>query len=42
MTPTGWSDQLADWQAWLDNHLDDPALIAGCHRIGRRLAGDGR
>ncbi len=33
-----WQEQLAEWAVWLDNHLDDPELIAGCARVGRRLA----
>ena len=33
-----WQAQLEAWSRWLDQHQDDPALIAGCHRIGRRMA----
>lgn len=31
---------LETWQAWLDQHRDDPELIAGCARLGKILAGD--
>lgn len=33
-----WEQQLEAWSQWLDQHADDPAVIAGCHRIGKRLA----
>lgn len=33
-----WKMQLADWQTWLDEHGNDPALVAACHRLGRRLS----
>jgi hypothetical protein len=39
---SAWEQQLSEWSDWLDQHLDDPALIAGCHRIGKRLAESGR
>lgn len=29
---------LQTWRAWLEEHLDDPELIAGCERLGRILA----
>lgn len=35
---TTWEQQLAQWSRWLDRNLDDPALIAGCHRIGKKIA----
>jgi len=34
-----WDEQLTAWSQWLDQHADDPALIAACQRIGKTLAG---
>ena len=31
----------AEYAAWLADHHDDPALIAGCDRLGRLLAEGG-
>ena len=36
-----WDEQLTAWSQWLDQHADDPAVIAGAARIGRLLAGVG-
>ena len=38
---TDWSAQLAAWSQWLDDHRDDPALIAGAHRLGKRMTSAG-
>lgn len=35
-----WAEQLAQWQTWLDEHYDDPTVIAACTRLARRLGGD--
>lgn len=37
-----WDEQLDQWGTWLDDHRNDPAVIAGAARIGRLLAGDAR
>ena len=38
MTP---AEAAAAYRAWLADHHDDPALIAGCDRLGRLLAEGG-
>lgn len=37
-----WPEQLAGWSEWLDQHQDDPEVIAAAARIGRHLAGGDR
>ena len=39
--PRAWQEQLDAWGDWLDQHGDDPALLAACQRIGRLLAEGG-
>ena len=33
-----WEEQLDEWRAWLDEHQNDPEVIAGWARVGRLLA----
>ena len=37
--PLPLAEALAQWEATLDARRDDPALIAGCARLGRLLGG---
>lgn len=38
MTP---DQAAAEYRRWLADHHEDPALIAGCHRLGLLLAEGG-
>ena len=37
-----WHEQLEAFEAWLDAHPDDPALLAKCRRISLALSGGAR